>query len=109
MLKRSSTAAQVAAAALALAVPVLAAPVLAQAPADTGAPEAAPDQRAQSFEAVQGAVKEDVPGGPLLVMGYGILWVALLVYLIRLVRLQQRTQHDLARLERVLAQGSTKK
>jgi hypothetical protein len=88
---------------------VLAMPVLAQAPADDGPPKEASEQRAQSFEAVQGAVKEDVPGGPLLVMGYGILWVALLVYVIRIVRLQARTQSDLERLERALARDSVKK
>jgi hypothetical protein len=67
------------------------------------AQEAQPAERAQSFEAAQGSTKEDVPGGPLLVAGYGILWVAMLVYLFRLVRLQQRAQNDLARLEQALA------
>jgi hypothetical protein len=66
-------------------------------------------ERAQSFEAAQGAVKEDVPGGPLLVAGYAILWVAMLAYLFRLVRLQQRAQNDLARLERALAPDSGSK
>jgi hypothetical protein len=84
-------------------------PAFAQTPADDGSPKEASEQRAQSFEAVQGAVKEDVPGGPLLVMGYGILWVALLLYLIRIVRLQQRTQNDLTRLERALARDSGNK
>jgi CcmD family protein len=69
----------------------------------------APEQRAQSFEAVEGAVEEDVPGGPLLVLGYGIVWLALLLYLFRLVRLQQRAQGDLARLEQALAREPARK
>jgi hypothetical protein len=63
----------------------------------------AAEERAQSFQAVEGAVKEDVPGGPLLVAAYGVMWALMLLYLIRLVRLQQRAQSDLQRLEQVLA------
>ena len=93
--------------------PTIAAPV-ALAWASTGAStafaqEAQPPERAQSFEAAQGSMKEDVPGGPLLVAGYAILWVAMLAYLFRLVRLQQRAQNDLARLEQALARDSGSK
>jgi len=63
----------------------------------------AAEERAQSFQAVEGAVKEDVPGGPLLVAAYGAIWVLLLLYVIRLVRMQQRAQSDLQRLEQALA------
>jgi CcmD family protein len=70
-----------------------------------GAQDAA-EQRAQSFQAVQGAVREDVPGGPLLVAAYGAIWVLMLLYVVRLVRLQQRAQSDVARLERVLARDA---
>jgi hypothetical protein len=69
------------------------------------AQDAATD-RAQSFQAVEGAVKEDVPGGPLLVAAYGVIWALMLLYLIRLVRLQQRAQNDVQRLEQVLARTS---
>jgi hypothetical protein len=63
----------------------------------------AADGRAQSFQAVEGAGKEEVPGGPLLVAAYGVIWALMLLYLIRLVRLQQRTQSDVQGLEQVLA------
>ena len=65
-----------------------------------------PPDRSQSFQAVKGAVKEDVAGGPLLVAAYGLIWVVLLLYVVRLVRKQQRAQADLTRLERVLSQGA---
>jgi CcmD family protein len=70
------------------------------------AQEQAPPDRAQSFQAVKGAVKEDVAGGPLLVAAYGLIWAVMLLYVVRLVRKQQRAQADLTRLERVLSQGA---
>jgi hypothetical protein len=60
----------------------------------------AAQERSQSFQAVQGASKENVPGGPLLVGAYGVIWALVLLYVIRLVRLQYRAQSDLARLKR---------
>lgn len=92
--------------------PAVVAPIaLAMAPlasmaSKASAQEAEPPERAQAFEAAQGSMKEDVPGGPLLVAGYAVLWVAMLAYLFRLVRLQQRAQNDLARLERALARDT---
>lgn len=79
---------------------------LAQEPAaqagEAGRGDAA-QERSQSFQAVRGAVKEDVAGGPLLLTAYAAIWIVLLLYVIRLVRLQQRVQSDVARLEQVLA------
>ena len=66
----------------------------------------AAEERAQSFQAVEGAVKEDVPGGPLLIAAYGVIWALTLLYVIRLVRLQQRAQNDLQRLEQVLVRAA---
>jgi CcmD family protein len=84
------------------------APQAQDAPAADGAarPDAA-EERSQSFQAVRGAVKEDVPGGPLLVAAYAAIWIALLLYVIRLARLQQRVQSDVERLERVLARDAS--
>ena len=65
----------------------------------------AAEQRAQSFRAVQGAVKEDVPGGPLLVAAYAVIWVFVLLFVVRVVRQQQQSQRDLARLEGQLAKA----
>jgi CcmD family protein len=72
---------------------------------DAPAQDAA-EQRSQSFQAVQGAVREDVAGGPLLLAAYGVIWVLVLLYVIRLVRLQTRSQADIERLERVLADAA---
>jgi hypothetical protein len=79
--------------------------LLACASASVRAQDAA-EERAQSFQAVEGAVKEDVPGGPLLIAAYGVIWALTLLYVLRIVRLQQRAQNDLQRLEQVLA-GAT--
>jgi len=66
------------------------------------AQEAAED-RATSFKAVTGAVKEDVPGGPLLLGAYAAILIVIIGYGVRLVRMQAQAQSDLARLERQLA------
>jgi hypothetical protein len=65
--------------------------------------QSADEERAQAFKPVEGAVQEDVPGGPLLVAAYGTLWLFLLGYGFRLIRLQQRAEADVKRLERALA------
>jgi hypothetical protein len=75
---------------------------LLQASSGASAQEAAED-RSQSFRPIEGAVKEDVPGGPLLVAAYGSLWLFLLGYGFRLIRLQGRAEADVQRLERALA------
>jgi hypothetical protein len=60
----------------------------------------AAEERAASFKAVQGAVKEDIAGGPLLVTAYALILLIVVGYGVRLVRMQQRAADDLARLER---------
>jgi hypothetical protein len=70
------------------------------APLMHAAAQDAAEDRATSFKAVTGAVKEDVPGGPLLLGAYAAILVVIIAYGIRLVRMQQRAQTDLARLER---------
>jgi CcmD family protein len=69
------------------------------------ADDAAQD-RAQTFEAVSGAVKEDVPGGPLLVAAYALIWLAVLAYVFRLVRLQRGADENLARLQQDLSKAA---
>ncbi|HEX2679006.1 MAG TPA: CcmD family protein [Polyangiales bacterium] len=61
--------------------------------------------RATSFQTVEGAVKEDVPGGPLLVAAYGFVWIAVLGYVLRLGRMQARVEANIATLERALSSG----
>jgi len=71
------------------------------------APQDAAEERSQSFQAVKGAVQEDVPGGPLLVWAYGLILLLLVGYLIRLVRLQQHSERELARLAQQLAKSGS--
>jgi CcmD family protein len=73
------------------------------------AQEAAQDaatERATSFRAVEGAVQEDVPGGPLLVAAYAVIWVFVMLYVVRVVRHQQQSQRDLSRLEAQLEKAA---
>jgi CcmD family protein len=62
----------------------------------------AQSDRAQTFEAVSGAVKEDVPGGPLVLIAYALIWLAVFGYVFRLVRLQRGADENLARLQQDL-------
>lgn len=61
--------------------------------------------RAQAFQAVEGAVKEDIPGAPLMLAAYAIMWTVSFAYGFRLLKLQARAQQDIERLERTLSQG----
>lgn len=70
--------------------------------AQDGPAEDAATERSQAFKAVEGAVEEDVPGGPLLVGAYAVVLTLLVLYVIRVTRLQQRVDADLARLEGAL-------
>ena len=69
--------------------------------------QSAAEDRATSFKAVTGAVKEDVPGGPLLLAAYAAILIVIISYGVRLVRMQSRAQSDLARLERQIAAGAS--
>lgn len=60
--------------------------------------ESASESRAESFRAVQGAVQEDISGGPLMLTVYAVTWVGVCLYVLRLVSLQQRTLKDVQRL-----------
>jgi len=80
--------------ACALGALLFAAPALAE--------DDAGEDRATAFQAVEGAVQEDVPGGPLLVVAYGLIWVGVFAYLLRLVRLQSGTDREVTRLEGIL-------
>lgn len=60
------------------------------------------EDRATSFQAVEGAAKEDVPGGPLLLGAYAFVLVLLIGYAARLGALQAKTGRELERLTRAL-------
>jgi hypothetical protein len=84
--------------ALAAATPLLAAAQGAEA-------GATPDDRATSFRAVTGAEAESVPGGPLLIGAYGLVWCFTLLYVLRLAGLSRRTSVEITRLERILSEA----
>jgi CcmD family protein len=64
--------------------------------------EDAEDSRATSFQAVQGAQAEQVPGGGLLVAAYAVVLVLLLGYVARLGMMNKKTQGEVERLTRAL-------
>jgi CcmD family protein len=72
---------------------------------DSGA-TSAQDDRAQSFQAVSGGVKEDISGAPLLLAAYAVVWVTLFGYVWRLNRLQRGVEANLERLERTVTRES---
>jgi hypothetical protein len=80
--------------ALALYLAVLAAPAFAQ--------EDAASSRATSFQAVEGAQGEAVPGGALMVGAYAVALVLLVGYVARLGMMHQKTASELDRLSRAL-------
>jgi len=61
--------------------------------------------RSTSFQAVEGPTREDVPGAPLLVGGYGIVLVLLLAYVLWLGRLQTGAAREIERLRTALAKS----
>jgi hypothetical protein len=66
------------------------------------------DDRATAFRAVSGAPTEQVPGGPLLLAAYALVWVLLLLFVLRLAYLYASTRRDIDHLERRLREASSK-
>jgi len=66
----------------------------------------AQEDRAQSFQAVTGGVKEDIAGGPLMLAAYAVVWILLFGYVWRLIRLQRGVEVNLERLERSVTRES---
>ncbi|MCS6856684.1 MAG: hypothetical protein N2515_02725 [Deltaproteobacteria bacterium] len=62
----------------------------------------ASEERSTSFRAVQGAVREDIPGGPLLIAAYGLVLTLLVAYAIHLGRLSGGALRQIERLEKAL-------
>lgn len=85
------------------------APSLVSSPNKAFAQDDAAEERAASFQATSGAVKEDVAGGPLLVAAYAFVWLAVLGYVFRLGRLQAGTDARLATLEHAVAKAGGEK
>jgi CcmD family protein len=66
----------------------------------------AQDDRATSFHAVTSGAHEDVPGGTLLVAAYAVVLVALVGYVVYVAAMQQGTQREMSRLEKLVAARS---
>ncbi|MEY4509971.1 MAG: hypothetical protein RLZZ450_2093 [Pseudomonadota bacterium] len=66
------------------------------------AQEDAAESRSAAFQAVDGASKEQVPGGPLFIGAYAVILVLLVAYVARLGSLQAKNQLELERLSRAL-------
>lgn len=64
-------------------------------------PDAA-ESRSAAFRAVEGAVVEDVPGGPLLIGAYGAIFALVLGYVIYLGRMHAGLRQDLERLTKIV-------
>jgi CcmD family protein len=76
--------------------------------AQDGQAAATPDDRAASFQAVSGGTKEDVAGGPLMLLAYAAVWIIVFGYVYRINRLQRGVEANVERLERSIArQGSS--
>ncbi|MFW6049666.1 MAG: hypothetical protein ACODAU_00750 [Myxococcota bacterium] len=99
-LRRSGACGMVLALGLAVLAPGAAAPPPARAQAAESEDPA--ESRAAEFRAVRGAEAEQVPGGPLLIGAYALVWALLLLFVVRLGLLQARTARDVQRLERRL-------
>jgi len=71
------------------------------------AAQAADESRSQSFQAVDGAVEEDIAGGPLMLAAYAFVWLAVFGYVLRLIGLQRRTLEEIAGLRREIDAASS--
>jgi CcmD family protein len=60
--------------------------------------ETAAEERAAQFVGVTGPEAESVPGGPLLLAAYAVVWVLLFLFLFRMRGLQRQTATELERL-----------
>jgi len=55
---------------------------------------------AQTFEKIEGKTTEDVPAVPFVGLAYGIIWLAVVAYVVSLARKISRTKEELEELKR---------
>lgn len=60
--------------------------------------EDAGESRAETFQAAEGAQTENIPGGMLMVVAYGVTLVLVLGYVVSIGMRQARTARELERL-----------
>lgn len=74
-------------------------------------PEPAPTDdalgRSTEFRAMTGPATESVPGGTLLVAAYGVVWLLLFGYALRLGAMSRETRERLAALEKALEKAGS--
>jgi len=75
----------------------------AQPPTSAASTQTSDDHDRTAFRPVQGAERDRAPGGLLLLVAYGLVWLLLLLYVVHIGRLQAKTQSELERLERALS------
>ncbi|HXX70537.1 MAG TPA: CcmD family protein [Polyangiaceae bacterium] len=71
------------------------------------ATSSAPDDRATSFQAVQGPAEEHYSGTVLLVSAYAVLWAIVLAWVAMVWRKQRLLSARLSDLERVLDEAAS--
>ena len=69
----------------------------------TAAPEGPASGRQTAFRSVSGAEGEQVSGLTLMVTAYGLIWLLVLAYVLRLAALQAASEREQRRLERLMA------
>ena len=62
---------------------------------------------AQEFQKVEGPPRQEVPAVPFVAIAYGIIWVAILTYVVVVARGVGRVNRELTELERKLG-GATR-
>ena len=77
-------------------------------PMPSTTPSSTPDDRATSFQAVEGNAKEQYSGGALLVTAYAALWVVLFAWVAIVWRKQGAVNARLADLEQILDKAAAK-
>ena len=84
--------------ALLMSPAVLAQGVPERADASSSEVEDPAEERAAQFVGVTGPEAESIPGGPLLLGAYAVVWILLFLYLMRMRGLQRQTAEELERL-----------
>jgi CcmD family protein len=57
---------------------------------------------AQQFEKVENVAKQEIPAGRFVSIAYGIIWVAILVYVVMVASGVKRVNQEIAELKRKL-------
>lgn len=92
-------------AALALCAALFIAPAAARADDEPTRPE---EDRGTAFQRVTGPARDNVPGGKLMVIAYGVVWMTIFGYVFATWRRQSRLRDDLSRMQAALEEERKK-